>query len=234
MAEINKARETALSCMQEIARMLPQGTNLEAYLADTPEDPVELVTALGEKLKLNPLRRTDVPIEELAAYFGAPLLLRLRNGNFVIFLGIRRGGTPDGKNDRYAVYDPLIEGAGKQILPDAAALTKAWEGEAVFFRNLNNPGFSADGRHTALYSLVAIAKHHGAGTDVNKLLHTYAVSEAEPSRRLLGKMADDLDFESKSSNVKWNNLKSFGNIFPIMAFRRDGSAAVLCGIRPNP
>ncbi len=235
MAENSTPRQTALACMQEIARMLPQGTNLEAWtaeLADAP--PADLVMLLGDKLKINPEKRTDVTCDELAAQFGAPILLELRNGNWVICLGIRRGVGAGAGTDRFAIYDPLANSAGKQVMPDRAALDKAWGGTAVFLRNLSNPGFSADGRHTALYSLVAIVKHHGASTDVNRLIHTYAVSESEPTRRLLGKMGDDLEFQCKSGQVKWKHLPQLNAVFPLMIFRPDNTAAVLCGVRPKP
>ncbi len=228
MTPAERGRATAVDCLREVARLLPYGTNLDAWAGEAPDAPMDLVLFLAEKLKLSPEKREQVPLQELASYFGAPVLLRLRNGNWVLFLGLRK--STDGR-DRFAVFDPLAASPGKQVLPDAAAMEQAWGGEAVFLKNLNNPNFSADGRHTALYSLVAIARHHGASTDVNRLIHTYAVSESEPERRLLAKMADDLQFSSRSARIDWDGLEKLGNVFPIMAFHRDGTAAVLCGLR---
>ena len=228
MTSAERGRATAVECLREVAKLLPHGTNLDAWAGEAPESPTELVLFLAKKLKLCPEKREQVPLQELASYFGAPVLLRLRNENWVLFLGLRKGG--DGR-DRFAVFDPLAASPGKQVLPDAAAMEQAWGGEAVFLKNLNNPNFSADGRHTALYSLAAIARHHGVSTDVNRLIHTYAVSESEPARRLLAKMADDLQLTSRSARLDWGALEKLGAVFPVMAFHRDGTAAVLCGLR---
>ena len=44
---------------------------------------------LAERLRLAPELRRDVNVDELASYFGAPILLCLKNGNWVLFLGTR-------------------------------------------------------------------------------------------------------------------------------------------------
>ena len=95
-------------------------------------------------------------------------------------------------------------------------------------------GCSVDGKQTSLYCLASIVKHYGDDTDVGRLMHEYAISEDEPSIRLLGKIADDLDYKTKEIRVKWDKIPKIGAAFPCMAIKKDGRFAVLCGVREVP
>ncbi len=232
---VSQNRETAVGCLREIIKLLPEGTNLEALLedfdaADTVESVRARVIALAEKLKLRPEARNDVDGEELLSYFGAPILLALNNGNWVLFLGVRRSINP-AESPRLAIFDPLSQTTGKMLFLTPEQLTKSWSGSAVYLRNLSNSGFSADGRHTALYCLAAIARHHGEVTDVNRLRHEYAIHEQEAPLRLLRKMAEDLGFATHLGRIRFARLPKLQNIYPVMGFRQDGKAVVFCGVR---
>ena len=229
-------KETLISCLREIAKMLPRGTELDAFVQScdaSSADSMEIGVELANKLRLSPEQRNDANADELASYFGAPVLLRLNNGNWVLFLGLRSQVTEGVTEERFAVFDPLSKTQGKMIFLTRPQLTSAWNGEAIFIK-IELAGCSTDGRHTTLYCLSAIVKHHGGDTDVSRLIHEYAISEDEPARRLIRKMADDLEYATKMVKLSWKKLAGLGAAYPAMAFKKDGSAIVLCGVREVP
>ena len=188
-----QSKLTLITCLREIAKMLPRGAELDAFLAKYESgetDPVKMGVELAESLRLAPEYRKDVSLDELASYFGAPILLCLKNGNWVLFLGLRSHVEQGVASERFAVFDPLSKVPGKLIFLTREQLAGAWEGASIFIK-IEMAGCSVDGRHTALYCLTAIVKHYGGDTDVSRLLHEYAISEDEPARRLLRKMADE-------------------------------------------
>ena len=235
MSQNPNNRNSLLLCFQEIIKMMPQAGDLNAFLAalENVDDPLELCLKLANKLRLAPESRGDVTIEELASFFGAPIFLQLNNGNWVLYLGIRKllqGGV---QQERYAVFDPLTKVQGKMLFLQKEQLLKSWSGKAVFIR-MEMRGCSVDGKQTSLYCLASIVKHYGDDTDVGRLMHEYAISEDEPNIRLLGKIADDLEYKTKEIHVKWEKLKDIGAAFPCMAIKNDGRFAVLCGVREVP
>ena len=236
MNEQSKHRQTAIDCLKEIIKLLPNGINLDAFLAG--KDDVgnsDLIFEIAEKLKLSPEINPECHIDELIAYFGAPVFLELKNGNFVLFLGTRKAQL-ENQPLTFAVFDPLSENAGKVIFLEQEKLEKAWTNRAIFLRNLNNPSFSADGRHTSLYTLTAIARHHGIITDVNLLLHEHAIEEDEPEPHFLCAIADKLGLRTKISKVSWKKMQTMQTIFPFMGFTNEGKSVIFCGMRPvqNP
>ena len=235
MSQNPNNRNSLLLCFQEIIKMMPQAGDLNAFLSalEGVEDPLELCLKLANKLRLAPESRGDVTIEELASFFGAPIFLQLNNGNWVLYLGIRKllqGGV---QQERYAVFDPLTKVQGKMLFLQKDQLLKSWAGKAVFIR-MEMRGCSVDGKQTSLYCLASIVKHYGDDTDVGRLMHEYAISEDEPSIRLLGKIADDLEYKTKEIRVKWDKLPKIGAAFPCMAIKKDGRFVVLCGVREVP
>lgn len=229
---VNQSRFTAIECLNEIIKLLPQGINLEAFLEGSSIDAnFELVFDIAKKLKLSPEQNLECSLDELSAYFGAPVFLELNNGNFVLFLGIRKGQLAN-QETTFAIFDPLSKGSGKVIFLETNKLEKAWNKKAIFLRNLNNPSFSADGRHTALYTLTAIARHYGVVTDVNVLLHENAIEEDEVDLHILRNIASKLELSTKESKVNWNSLSKLGNVFPFMGFTKEGKSVIFCGLRP--
>ena len=157
--------DTLIFCLREVAKMLPRGTELDAFIQGcdlNSKDSMEIGVELAAKLRLSPEKRNDANADELASYFGAPVLLRLKNGNWVLFLGLRTQ-TNDGKQEeRFAVYDPLGKTQGKMLLLSREQLNSAWEGDAIFIK-IELAGCSVDGRHTSLYCLTAVVKHYEIG-----------------------------------------------------------------------
>lgn len=225
---VNDEATTAFACLEELAKLVPGAGNMAALVGDSAVDSPERVQEVLGKLRLKPEWREEVTVDELSTHFGSPVMLQLGNGNWVIFLGCRRGA--EGEEPHYAVYDPLSNESGKVIFLKRAAVEKAWQGKAVFLRNFANQNYAADGRHTLLYCLVSICRHHNLDADVRRLLHEYAVEE-EPSVSLLRKMADDLGLKSRSGRLKWSALEEREHIYPCIAMNKEGKGVVLCGMR---
>ena len=230
---MEQQRLTAVECIREIIKLLPSGINLEAFLESyqTDNNNYDLIFDITEKLKLSPEKREQSSVDELLAYFGAPVFLELNNGNFVLFLGTRKAQLANQSN-MFAIFDPLCKSAGKVIFLETEKVEKAWTKKAIFLRNLNNPSYSADGRHTSLYTLTAIARHHGIITDVNVLLHENAIDEDEVDIHMLRHMANKLELNTRESKVTWDKLPKLGNVFPFMGFTKEGKSVIFCGIRP--
>ena len=225
---MTEAEQTARACLEELVKLVPDAGNVDALMGGFAVDSAERVQEVLEKLRLKPELRDDVSVDELATHFGSPVVLELTNGNWVIFLGCRRGAA--GEEEHYAVFDPLSRESGKVIFLKVEALQKAWGGRALFLRNFANQNFAADGRHTLLYCLVSICRHHNLDADVRRLLHEYAVEE-EPSLSLLCKMGDDLGLKSRKGRMKWAALEEREHIFPCVAITPEGKGVVLCGMR---
>lgn len=232
MSENEKQRKTAVDCLKEIVKLLPSGINLDAFLGGQDDiADFDLIVNIAEKLKLSPEVNAECNMDELTAYFGAPVFLELKNGNFVLFLGTRKAQLAN-QGTTFAIFDPLSQNAGKVIFLEQEKLEKAWTQRVIYLRNLNNPSFAADGRHTSLYTLTAIARHHGIITDVNILLHENAIEEDEVKPHFLCEMADKLGLKTKISKLNWKNLVKMGTVFPFMGFTKEGKSVVFCGARP--
>lgn len=226
--EYTESEKTARACLEEIVKLVPDAGNLEALLGEQVVSAPQCMQSVLSSLRLKPEWREDTTVDELATHFGSPVVLQLGNENWVIFLGCRRGA--EGEEEHYAVYDPLSRESGKVIFLKKAAVEKAWQGKAIFLKNFANQHYAADGRHTFLYCLVSICRHHNLDADVRRLLHEYAVEE-EPSLNLLRKMADDLGLKTSRGKMKWSALEEREHIYPSIAVKKDGKGAVLCGMR---
>jgi len=219
---------TARACLEELAKLAPGAGNIDALLDGAqPESEAQVLEAL-RGLRMGPELKEDVQAGDLATHFGSPVLLPLRNGNWVLFLGYRRGA--EGEEGRFAVFDPLCQEAGKALFLPAETLERAWGGRAIYLRGFTNQHFAADGRHTLAYCLASICRHHNIDADVRRMLHEYAIEE-EPSLDLLLKMADDLGLHARRGRMGWRKLEEREHIFPCMALTREGRGVVLCGMR---
>ena len=71
-----QSKLTLITCLREIAKMLPRGAELDAFLAKYESgetDPVKMGVELAESLRLAPEYRKDVSLDELASYWGIHL-----------------------------------------------------------------------------------------------------------------------------------------------------------------
>ena len=126
MSEQTKQRKTAVDCLKEIVKLLPSGINLDAFLEgqDGTAD-FDLIVNVAEKLKLSPEINAECNMDELSTYFGAPVFLELKNGNFVLFLGTRKAQLAN-QPTTFAIFDPLSQSAGKVIFLEQEKLENAW------------------------------------------------------------------------------------------------------------
>ena len=222
---------TLLRCFEELVRTMPRAPELQAILPeDAPEDSFELCVLLAEKLHLQPTPRHDVTLDELAAYFGAPVFLRLKNDNWIFFFGLRRKQAGTSVLERFAVFDPLSGKKGQMLFLQREQLEKAWNGDACFIRQEMHD-CSTDGRHTALFAIGAIIRQNRCQFEIGRILHDYAISEDEPSLSLLGKICDECGFKNKRVRLKWEKFPRMGGTYPFVIFKKDGRAVVACGTR---
>lgn len=219
---------TARACLEELAKLAPGAGNIDALLGSAPLDEVERIIETLGRMRLGPEQKENVQAGELATHFGSPVLLPLRNGNWVIFLGYRRGA--ESEEGKFAVYDPLSEETGKVLYLPQETLERAWGGRAIYLRGFTNQHYAADGRHTLVYCLASISRHHNIDADVRRLLHEYAIGE-EPSLDLLLKMAENLGLHARRGHISWTKLEERDHLFPCIALTREGRGVVLCGMR---
>lgn len=208
--------------------MTPRAGNPEALLGDVMPDTAEKVAKVLQELRLGPELCTGRQLDELSAHFGSPVMLQLRNANWVLFLGFRRGVEDEA--GQFAIYDPLSQDAGKVMFLPPQSLEKAWGGSCIYLRGFTNQHYAVDGRHTFVYCLASVCRHHNIDADVRRLLHEYAVEE-EPSLNLLLKMAEDMGLHARRGRMGWEKLEEREHVFPCMAVTKDGKGVVLCGMR---
>lgn len=123
MEEEFEVVQTARACLEEICKLVPDAGNPDVLMGGGSMESPERVQEVLSALRLKPEWREDVMPDELATHFGSPVVLLLGNGNWVIFLGCRRGA--EGEAEHYAVFDPLSRESGKVIFLKKAALEKA-------------------------------------------------------------------------------------------------------------
>jgi len=230
--EQNPAAQTLIRCFEELARTMPRAPQLEAIMPENFQgSSTELCIYIAEKFNLRPELREETTLDELSSHFGSPVFLRLKNDNWIFFLGVRRMQKGSVSIERFAVWDPLGKGKNQMLMLQREQLEKAWSGNAVFIHQEMND-CSIDGRHTALFALGAIVRQNRCQFEIGRILHDYAISEDEPTIRLLGKIADELNFRNKTIRINWKKLAKMGSTYPFLLFTKDGKAVVACGIKP--
>ena len=110
MNEQQKKRKTAIDCIKEIVKLLPGGINLKAFLENRDDiEDFDLIFDVAKKLKLSPEINSECNMDELSTYFGAPVFLELKNGNFVLFLGSRK------QQKRFRYHSGNSKGADRKV-----------------------------------------------------------------------------------------------------------------------
>ena len=88
-------------------------------------------------------------------------------------------------------------------------------------------------RHSGLFGLCAIARHHGLDLELRELMHAHAIAVDEPSLTELARIARKHSFQAKVSTLKWEKLAGYARVFPILREKKDGHCAILCGLRDS-
>jgi ATP-binding cassette subfamily B protein len=85
--------------------------------------------------------------------------------------------------------------------------------------------------HTAVQCLTAIAQHHGLPVNPERIIHDYALGDAEPPPLQIIRMASEIGLKAKEYDFTWTKLLEQDGIFPIMAFKKDGTMMIVVGVR---
>ncbi|MBP5300608.1 MAG: peptidase domain-containing ABC transporter [Victivallales bacterium] len=88
-------------------------------------------------------------------------------------------------------------------------------------------------RHSGLFGLCAIARHHGLDLELKELMHEHAVDSDEPPLGELRRIIRKHDFQAKTRHLEWKELTGYARVFPALAEKKDGHFAILCGIRDS-
>ena len=88
-------------------------------------------------------------------------------------------------------------------------------------------------RHSGLFGLCAIARHHGLDLDPRELMHEHAVDRDEPPLEELARIAQKHEFKAKLRHIKWTDLEGFARVFPMLLETKEGHCAILCGQRQD-
>jgi subfamily B ATP-binding cassette protein HlyB/CyaB len=92
---------------------------------------------------------------------------------------------------------------------------------------------SASYQHSAIQALTAIAQHHGIQVNPERIIHEYALTDAEPSPSVLLRIAAEIGLKAKLQTLTWESLFAQSGVFPILARLRDGNSVILVGARAN-
>ncbi len=218
--------QTALACLRSLIQGLQRDTNFDALLTDEfkqlyEQDLPGALMKLAGDLQLNPEFHKNAA--ELAETYRGPALLPLKNDNWICVANLNQLTEP--KN--VTIYDPLAPGQGL-INVSKEQLIEKIKGEVLIFRTLQ----PIDNRkHSALFSLVSIARHHNIPMDVRRVIHDYAVGEEEVSLRELLTIAEDYQLKAKKVKLKWGDFSRMGQAFPLIDYKKNGHCRVVCGFR---
>ena len=126
---------TAAKCLALIARHHELDVSADRLIHDysledrAPDLRRVLRMAKDVGLKSRHARLTWQQLTRLDQAF--PVMLRLKNGNYCIAVGMRKSEGEDGKPvDQIAIFDPLADQQGF-VYVEQAKLEKSWQGEAI-------------------------------------------------------------------------------------------------------
>ncbi len=131
---------TALRCFALLARH--HGADVSAdrlihdYSLEQEEPSIARILRIASDYGFK-TRHTQLSWKHLARLGQAfPVMARLRNGNFVILVGMRSGEDSDGNVlEQVAIFDPLADRSDFLYL-SRAEFTKAWAGEVILAKRL--------------------------------------------------------------------------------------------------
>ena len=223
---MNTAVNSGVVCLRSLAANLKRDINIDALL--TPELQAELETnpddgllKLAAGLQFQPEFHNNAM--ELAETYSGPALVRLQNGNRVLLVNLSQI-----RQDKVSIFDPMVKGGSPMIVVPQTQLVERLDGPVMIFRLLQ----AVDNRkNSALFGLTAIGRQHNVPLDIRRLMHDYAVGEEEVSVRQLVEIAADNNLKAKKVKLSWKDLLRMGEAFPLLGFKKDGSAHVICGIR---
>ncbi len=221
---MNPSNFSGLQCLQALFAQVRRNVNFAALItekiqSDYKENPLDILLNLSEAQNLRPEKVTA--IETMEAYNG-PAIVKLKGDRWVLLTNSvqLRGG------ESVSVFAP---GSGsKPVNIPQEQFRAEFDGEGLIFRNLAQVDTS---RQTRLFAFVSIAKHHDTPVDIREIMHEYAVGEEEVKDSLFREIAENHRFKMKKTDLSWEKLQNSNSVFPIIAVKKSGKYAILCGLR---
>ena len=216
---------TGLKCLQLLFNRFRHAVNFPALL--TPEvleryksDPVTEIMQLAQEQQLLP---ECVSSRESFQSYAGPAVLRLHNGAWVLVLNAQGLAGDEGEVQIVEPADEIRRGA-----VSVANLLENWAGVGVIFHNLT----PVDSRQqTLLAGFVIIARNDNTPLDIREIMHEYAVGSEEISESRFKEIASGYDYKVRKVKLTWEEMQKSSSVFPCIALKKSGKAAVLCGFR---
>jgi subfamily B ATP-binding cassette protein HlyB/CyaB len=86
---------------------------------------------------------------------------------------------------------------------------------------------------TCLQSLVSVARHHGIELAIDRLRHTYAISDGPIPHSLLLRMAREAGLRARLSRLTWDKLALLGQAYPALAGLANGNWVIVAAVGKN-
>ena len=221
--------QTGLRCLEVLFSRFRPGVNFSALVTDDlikkmKDNETEALADLAAAQELRP--ETASSLDVLSSYRG-PALLRLNNNNWIMLINSAQYAA---SADKVPIFDPTIQGKGQAVAVQKSQLDERAGNSVIIFHNLAEIDIA---RHSRLYSLSLIARHHNVSFNLQNVMHEYAVSTEEVPESLLKKIASDYDFKTRKLHLSWEKLEKMQNVYPAILWKKSGKAAILCGMRKN-
>ncbi|MBO4490355.1 MAG: hypothetical protein J5944_03220, partial [Lentisphaeria bacterium] len=215
---------TGLQCLRILFGQFRHTVNFPALVTQKVlekyrEDPLAELMRLSADQQLLP---EQISSGEVFQSYAGPALLRLKSGNWVVALNGRQIASGEGA----VIADPSV---GPQSLSvRTSELLDRWDGTGIIFRNLT-PVDSR--RQTLLASFVAIARSDNTHLDIREIMHEYAVGDTEVRGALFREIAGHYHYKVRKVKLSRPELEKSSSVFPCIALKKSGKAAVFCGLR---
>lgn len=219
---------TLRACLDEINRLSSRWVSLDIPFArakSSSENAEDCACLVLNTIGLSSEKSLECQESELRSHSGSPVLLCLRNGNWILFSCFR----DNPKGECAVIFDPTGGLSGKVILVPTSEFFSQWDGKAVFMRSFGARGFASDGKGTAYHCLAAIAANVGVSLNADEMRYLYPLRGNEPSVHEISKIAAENRFRAKRVHVKVDAMNRLGGALPAMFSKKDGTYAILCG-----
>ncbi|WP_176015286.1 peptidase domain-containing ABC transporter [Victivallis sp. Marseille-Q1083] len=217
---------SGLVCLQSIVQNLRRQVNFDALLTGELKenyrtDQTGTVLALAEQLQLGPELK-EAGLAGLATAVG-PTLVQLADNHWICLID---PGQLE-KLNAVVYFDPLSPAPHMVNCPVEQFKRKPLE-TVIGFRSLQNIDIV---KYSRLFCLVSIGKHHGLPLDLRRLMHDYAIGEADIGDRLMARILNDQQMKCKAVKLPWKKLFHLGDAFPLIALKKNGGSLIVCGVR---
>ena len=220
--------QTGLKCLKVLFSRFRPGVNFSALLTEEFAKKMEEneVNALLDLAILQDLRPESTGNTEILKSYRGPAMIRLQNGNWVLLINSAQYFS----EEQIALFDPTIQANGQVINVPKAQLDERVGDTVIVFRNLAEIDIA---RHSRIYCLSLIARHHNVAFSLPAVMHEYAIDSEEAKESLLKKIASDYKFKSRKMTLSWEKFENIRNVYPALLWKKNGKAALLCGMRKD-